>query len=53
MGIIYEKLADIQNAIAYYKRALAIEPNNTELYEKIRLLDDLNYSESQYYLFMK
>ena len=53
LGIIYEKLADIQNSILYYKKALAIQPNNSELYEKIRLLDDLNYSESQYYLFRK
>lgn len=53
MGVIYEKLADIKSAIKFYKNALSIKPRNTELVNKIRLLDELNYSESQYYLFGK
>lgn len=52
MGVIYEKLADIESAKKYYNNALKIRPlNNTELGDKIRLLDELNYDKSQYYLF--
>ena len=51
LGIIYEKIADIENAKVFYQRALSLKPNDTNLAEKIRLLDDLNYGESQYYLF--
>lgn len=50
MGVIYEKLADIISAKKYYLNALILMPKNSELIEKIRLLDELNYSESQYYL---
>lgn len=53
MGVIYEKLADIKSAIKFYKSALKLKPKNSELADKIRLLDELNYSESQYYLFSK
>lgn len=53
MGTIYEKLADIETAKKFYTKALALKPKNTELIEKIRLLDELNYSQSQYYLFGK
>ena len=52
MGEIYEKLADIQTAVAFYAQAQKLKPNE-KLYNKIRLLDELNYSESQYYLFGK
>jgi len=53
LGVIYEKIADIETAKIFYIRALYIMPDNTNLADKIRLLDDLNYSESQYYLFNK
>jgi tetratricopeptide (TPR) repeat protein len=51
IGAIYEKLADIETAQKYYKSALNLNPQANALYDKIRLLDDLNYSQSQYYLF--
>lgn len=51
MGIIYEKLADLETAKAFYTQAYKLNPKNSELSEKIRLLDELNYSDSQYYLF--
>ena len=53
LGVIYEKLADIETAKLFYKKALRLKPTNVDLYEKIRLLDDLNYGNSQYYLFRK
>lgn len=53
LGIIYEKLADIQKSQEYYKYALRIRPKNELLVNKIRLLDELNYGNSQYYLFKK
>lgn len=49
-GVIYEKLADLRSAKIYYKKALSLKPDNAELSEKIRLLDELNYDNSQYYL---
>lgn len=53
MGIIYEKLADIENAKYYYTNALKLNPSDETLNEKIRLLDELNYGSSQYYLYNK
>lgn len=53
LGTTYEKLADIQSAQKFYEKALNLQPTNTELLDKIHLLDELNYSDSQYYLFSK
>lgn len=53
LGVIYEKLADIDKSQEYYKYALRINPRNELLVNKIRLLDELNYGNSQYYLFRK
>jgi len=53
LGVIYEKLANIETAKIFYINAMKFQPKNNELYEKIRLLDDLNYGDSQYYLFKK
>lgn len=53
IGIIYEKLADIETAKIFYLRALKLKQKNNLLYEKIRLLEELNYSDSQYYLFKR
>lgn len=53
LGQIYEKLADIQTAIAFYSHGLSLKPQDKELRDKIRLLDELNYAQSQYYLFSK
>lgn len=53
MALVYEKLADIENAIKYYSKAYKLNPHAVELAKKIHLLDDLNYSKSQYYLYKK
>lgn len=53
IGQAYEKLADIENAKKFYKSASILNPQNVELNNKIRLLDELNYAQSQYYLFHK
>lgn len=50
LGNVYEKLADIENAKKFYTKAALLNPKDSELINKIRLLDDLNYSQSQYYL---
>jgi len=52
-AIIYEKLADIESAKKFYTIAFNLSPQNSELENKIRLLDDLNYSQTQYYLYRK
>lgn len=51
MAITYEKLGDIENAIKFYYQASKLKPSNIDLRRKIRALDELNYSHSQYYLF--
>ncbi|MFA7658191.1 MAG: hypothetical protein WCY19_02025 [Candidatus Gastranaerophilaceae bacterium] len=53
MAVIYEKLADIESAKKFYSNTLKITPQNAELGNKIRLLDELNYDKSQYYLFRR
>lgn len=44
LGTIYEKLADIKSAKKFYSHANKLNPKNLELRNKIRLLDELNYS---------
>jgi len=53
LAIIYEKLADIESAKKYYINAYNLDKKHAELVDKIDLLDELNYSQSQYYLFKK
>ncbi|MDD3435655.1 MAG: hypothetical protein PHC64_00730 [Candidatus Gastranaerophilales bacterium] len=53
LGEIYEKLADIETAKAFYFNASRLKQDNQELLDKIRMLDGLNYSQSQYYIFKK
>lgn len=53
LGIVYEKLADIETAKKFYTIALRLSPQNNDLRNKIGLLEDLNYSQSQYYLYRK
>ena len=43
----------IETAKKYYSRAIALNSTPNQLPDKIRLLDELNYSQSQYYLFSK
>lgn len=51
LGLIYEKLADIETSKKFYIKAQKLNPNTPGLDYKIGLLDELKYSESQYYLF--
>lgn len=51
MGVIYEKIGDIQSAVQSYARALALKPKETDISAKINALNELNYESSQYYLF--
>lgn len=53
LGISHEKLADIETARKYYVNAQNLYTKNIQLNDKIRLLDELNYNETQYYLFKK
>lgn len=53
LGVTHEKLADIESAKKYYQNAQNLCTKNTQLNDKIRLLDELNYSGTQYYLFKK
>lgn len=53
IGEIYEKLADLESAKAFYANAYKLKPDNDALLEKIQQLGQSNYSESQYYLFKK
>lgn len=53
LGVIYEKLADIETSKKFYIVAQRLNPQNLELQNKIQLLDAINYSQSQYYLFLK
>lgn len=53
LGVAHEKLADIESAKKYYLNAQNLYSKNTRLNDKIRLLDELNYSGTQYYLFKK
>lgn len=53
MGSVYEKLADLETAKNYYEKAFLLGARSPKLLEKIQILDNLNYSGSQYYLFNK
>ncbi len=53
LGALYEKLADIEQAKKYYSNALRLNPQNPELRTKSKILKELNYSNSDYYLFHK
>lgn len=53
MGVLSEKLADIEMAKKYYKKAFKLNEKMSDLKKKITSLDNLNYSQSQYYIFNK
>lgn len=53
LGVIYEKLADVEKAKQFYKKAFNLNSKSVELANKIQSLEDLDYSGSQYYLFNK
>ncbi len=49
MGIMYEKLGDLLRANQYYKKAYLVDPNNTEIPDKIREIETLRYKTTGYY----
>ena len=53
IGTVYEKLADIESAKRFYEYALKLNPSNSDLKNKINLLDEIKNSQSQYYLYRK
>lgn len=46
---IYEKLGDLKKSMQFYQKAYSINPNDTEIYEKIQSIGSLNYEQSEYY----
>lgn len=53
LGTIYEKFADLVNAKRFYEISYSLNPQNTELQEKIHSLNELNYEKSEYYHFIR
>lgn len=51
LGVVYEKLADIESALKFYHNAARLGSPESELSDKIQMLEGLNYNESQYYLY--
>ncbi len=49
IGETNEKLGDLSKARDAYTKALKAKPNDKKAKEKIRLIDDLKYKNSQYY----
>lgn len=49
LGETNEKLGDLVKAREFYAQALALKPNNAQLRQKIRSIDDLKYKNSLYY----
>lgn len=49
IGETNEKLGDLSKARDAYARALKVRPNDKITIEKIRMIDDLKYKNSQYY----
>lgn len=53
LATIYEKFADLINAKKYYSTAFSLNPQTTELQEKIQAIDNSNYEQSEYYHFIR
>ena len=49
MAMMYERLGDLLRANQYYKRAFLIKPNDENIADKIRILEDLRYKDTGYY----
>jgi hypothetical protein len=49
MATIYEKLGDLLKANQYYKKAFLARKNKSEIADKIREMEDLNYKDTGYY----
>ena len=48
LAIVYEKLGDLQKAKDYYTISTVVNPNQTHLNKKIRLLDNVYYNKDEY-----
>lgn len=53
LTILYNQLADTEKAKKYYKKTVSNNNPDINRANKIRLLDELNSDDSQYYLFIK
>lgn len=51
LGVVHEKLADIESALKFYRQAATLGSREPNLNDKVQMLENLNYSTSQYYLF--
>ena len=49
MATIYEKLGDLLKANQYYKKAFLAKKDKSEIADKIREMEDLNYKDTGYY----
>lgn len=49
IATIYEKFADLMNALYYYRIALSLNPSDGDLQMKCEELKQLNYQDSEYY----
>jgi tetratricopeptide (TPR) repeat protein len=49
MATMYEKLGDLLRANQYYKKAFLVKPTSSEIPDKIRELESLNYKSTGYY----
>lgn len=48
LAIVYEKLGDLQKAKDYYTISTIVNPSQTQLNKKIRLLDKVYYNKEEY-----
>lgn len=48
LAIVYEKLGDLQKAKDYYTISTVVNPSQTQLNKKIRLLDNVYYNKKEY-----
>lgn len=48
LAIVYEKLGDLQKAKDYYTISTIVNPSQTQLNKKIRLLDNVYYNKKEY-----
>ena len=49
MATMYEKLGDLLRANQYYKKAFLIKRDKSEIADKIREMEDINYKNTGYY----
>lgn len=53
LACMYERLGDIKKAIDFYSNSYKINPNASDIYNKIQSLNSLNYEHSEYYHFIR